>query len=35
MKKVAQMILNHFDGVVAYLVAGNLDISAINPHAKA
>jgi transposase len=73
MKKVAQMVLNHFDGVVAwaqtrqtngfleainglfqaakrkargygnfvtmrivaYLVAGNLDFSAINPHAKA
>jgi transposase len=73
MKKVAQMILDHFDGVVAwaqtrqtngfleainglfqaakrkargygnfitmrivvYLVAGNLDFSAINPHAKA
>jgi transposase len=72
MKKVAQMILDHFDGVVAwaqtrqtngfleainglfqaakrkargygnfdtmrivvYLVAGNLDFSAINPHAK-
>ena len=33
MKKVAQMILEHFDGIIAYLIAGDLDFAAINPHA--